>query len=309
MPPNVTVEPVPPADRQAALQLLGIAASRAGHLLAAAERGELNMDGLWRARRGDRLVGAAWGQPVPGGTAFCWTPQLCDEEPYGTALDLQTAVDTFLDGQAVHLIQATLSTQDEQPAQTLVAAGYRYLTTLQYLACNQAQFPRRTPRMDVDAVHVSAAEVDRWAQVLARTYDGSLDCEQLDTQRALSDVIIGYRNTGVYRPQWWLILRHLHQDVGCLLLADHPELDQAELMYVGLVPEARGRGWGVQVTRYAQWLAAQAQRDRIVLAVDVRNWPARNMYAETHFYAWDQRCVYVRTPPRQPGAARQRPSP
>ena len=41
-----------------------------------------------------------------------------------------------------------------------------------------------------------------------------------------------------------------------LLLADHPKARHWELMYMGLVPEVRGRGWGRQIARYAQWLAA-----------------------------------------------------
>ena len=47
------------------------------------------------------------------------------------------------------------------------------------------------------------------------------------------------------------------------LLADHPEHDQAELMYMGIVPEVRGHGWGGQITRYAQWMIGQVPRERV----------------------------------------------
>ncbi|MCU0959385.1 MAG: GNAT family N-acetyltransferase [Pirellulaceae bacterium] len=295
-PRDATLEPVELADREAALRLLGIDASRTQGMVAAAERGELDMSGLWHARRDDRLVGAAWGQRASGRTAFCWTPCLCDGEPSRTASRLQAAVDAYLDSQHVDLIQAAISAQADQDSQRLVAAGYRYLATLLYLACNRDQFPQQTPKTEAELVSVDAHARDRWEQLVARTYADTLDCEQLGSLRCMSDVIEGYRATGVYRAAWWLILRYQQADVGCLLLADHPEYQQAELMYVGLVPEVRGRGWGAQVTRYAQWLVAHARRERIVLAVDMRNWPARNMYAQTGFFAWDQRCVYVRTP-------------
>ena len=37
-----------------------------------------------------------------------------------------------------------------------------------------------------------------------------------------------------------------------------------ELMYMGLVPEARGRGgWGVTIVRHAQWLVRQAGCPRV----------------------------------------------
>ena len=42
-------------------------------------------------------------------------------------------------------------------------------------------------------------------------------------------------------------------------------------MYMGLTPESRGRGWGLAVTRHAQWLAGQSGRERMVLAADAAN--------------------------------------
>jgi ribosomal protein S18 acetylase RimI-like enzyme len=67
-------------------------------------------------------------------------------------------------------------------------------------------------------------------------------------------------------------------------------------MYMGLVPEARGRGWGRQITQHAQWSASRAGVERIVLAVDRVNEPALRMYRSTGFEMWDRRCVYVRFP-------------
>jgi len=82
--------------------------------------------------------------------------------------------------------------------------------------------------------------------------------------------------------------------MGCVLLADHPEHDQSELMYLGIVPEQRGHGWGLQATRHAQWLARRAGRERLILAVDDTNGPARNVYTQAGFRLWDRRSVYAR---------------
>jgi ribosomal protein S18 acetylase RimI-like enzyme len=70
-------------------------------------------------------------------------------------------------------------------------------------------------------------------------------------------------------------------------------------MYTALIPEARGRGWGRQIARYAQWLARAAGVERIVVAVDAANWPAVAMYRDSGFQMWDQRAVYVRVPNRE----------
>jgi mycothiol synthase len=63
---------------------------------------------------------------------------------------------------------------------------------------------------------------------------------------------------------------------------------------MGVVPEARGRGWGRQIVRHAQTLALRAKVERIVLAVDAANEPAMRMYRSAGFEAWDRRAVFVR---------------
>ncbi len=89
-------------------------------------------------------------------------------------------------------------------------------------------------------------------------------------------------------------MRHSQRDIGCLLLADHPESNQWELVYMGLVPEARGRGWGAKIARHAQWEAQRAGRERLVLAVDAANRPAVAMYQQAGLFAWDRRVVLLR---------------
>jgi hypothetical protein len=138
-------------------------------------------------------------------------------------------------------------------------------------------------------------DIQRIARLVERTYIGTLDCPGLDDARPITDVLTGYRETGTFRPDWWWLARVNDRDVGCLFIADHPEHEQCELMYMGLIPEVRGRGWGVQLTRSAQWFLLGEDRARMVLAVDDENWPATGVYAKTGFLEWDRRYVYVRT--------------
>jgi GNAT superfamily N-acetyltransferase len=64
---------------------------------------------------------------------------------------------------------------------------------------------------------------------------------------------------------------------------------------MGLVESVRGRGFGLQVVRHAQWLCRQEGRDRLVLAVDRRNAPARRIYMSCGFWRWDERQVLLRS--------------
>jgi ribosomal protein S18 acetylase RimI-like enzyme len=78
-------------------------------------------------------------------------------------------------------------------------------------------------------------------------------------------------------------------------MADHADQDQFEIVYLGVVPQARGERLGLTLTRHALWLARQAGRARVVLAVDAANRPAIDGYLVAGFAAWDRRSIFVRS--------------
>jgi ribosomal protein S18 acetylase RimI-like enzyme len=175
--------------------------------------------------------------------------------------------------------------------------GFRHLADLIYLTCESQRFPRERDREAVlEFVPFDGPLRSRLMRLIERTYEGTLDCTALNGVRDVDNVINGYQATGVFKPQNWMIVRAHGEDAGVLLLADHPKAGHWELMYMGLVPEVRGNGWGRQITRHAQWLAAQSGVERIVLAVDATNEPALRMYRNTGFEMWDRRTVFVRFP-------------
>jgi ribosomal protein S18 acetylase RimI-like enzyme len=64
---------------------------------------------------------------------------------------------------------------------------------------------------------------------------------------------------------------------------------------MGLIPEVRGRGWGLLLIKHAQWLAAQANCNRVVLAVDAANEPAIRLYSLAGFSEFDRRTVWIKS--------------
>ena len=292
---EATIEATPTSRSSEVLRQLHIGPTQIQRMLEAHEKGELNLDGLFHARQGARLVGAAWGQQVPGRTAVLWPPCVVDGEPEQTAKRLQRAVDRYLDSAGVATSQAIVSRLAHSDARRLRQAGYTQLADIDFIASSVDDFPDTQPESEMQFDAFPSGSGDRLARLVERTYEGTLDCQKLDDARAIQDVLVGYKNTGVYRPAWWVACREQGEDVGCVLLADHPDFKQAELIYMGIVPEMRGRGRGLQTTRFAQWIVGAAGYQQIVLAVDNSNWPAKRMYAEAGFLTWQQRRVYVRT--------------
>ncbi|MEM6330273.1 MAG: GNAT family N-acetyltransferase, partial [Planctomycetota bacterium] len=113
----------------------------------------------------------------------------------------------------------------------------------------------------------------------------------------MADVVSGYTLTGDHDPDLWFVIRRGSADVGVVLLTEHRASKQAELLYMGLVPAARGDGIGRVAVRHAQRLACERRADRLVLAVDTRNSPARAAYANAGFFPWATRVVYTRPRP------------
>jgi ribosomal protein S18 acetylase RimI-like enzyme len=284
--------PCPPDRREEALTLVlsEIAPSQRREIAG----GWLDSDSLFIALCDGQLRGAACGQRQPGNTAVLWPPRLVADESEQTAHQLAVAVTRALDAAAIGMTQALLPWGDAELVPVLRATGFQHLTDLLYLTCESDRFLATAPASELQFVVYDERERGRLSALIEQTYEATLDCPALNGVRRMGDVIDGYRATGVFRAENWLIARSGERPVGVLLLADHPAARHWELMYMGLVPAARGHGWGQQLTRHAQWLAKLAGVERIVLAVDAANRPALAIYERAGFAVWDRRSVFVR---------------
>ncbi|MHC4177084.1 MAG: GNAT family N-acetyltransferase [Planctomycetota bacterium] len=249
---------------------------------------------LLGAHRGGDLVGAVFSQIQPGKTAILWPPRIATDEPAATAAKLLGAACDHLARQPVCMAQALLETEAPPDAPTLLEGGFERLAKLFYLVSPEGEFPNRPPQGPLDFQQYTPAGHRRLARVVEATYGQTLDCPRLNGVRQIEDALAGYRATGVFDPRRWLIVRHEDRDVGCLLMADHPKDGNYELVYMGVAASARGRGWGRNIARQAQWRTRQAGRPRLVLAVDAANEPALRIYTAVGFRAWDRRWAYVK---------------
>ena len=242
----------------------------------------------------DEPNAVCWLQHQPGRTANFWPPvQENPQEPailgamVAKALDLARAL-------KVRLVQSLLPTDAGVEAEMLRQAGFSHVADLLYLVSVAERFPSSMLHTELSFVPLVETDRRRMERIVELTYIGSCDCPTLDGVRSIDDVLEGYRTVGRLRPELWLIARLHNADVGCILLADHAPERVWEIVYMGVVPEARGRGLGLEITRYAQSLAARENVERLVLAVDAANEPAIAMYAAAGFVGWDRRSVFVR---------------
>ena len=263
-------------------------------LCLAADRCQVSTNCLLEARRFGRLVGAIWGQVLPGQTAMVWPPRLLRSEPPATAERLLETLDRQLQRESLEVTQALLRTSSDADAALLQRFGYQRAADLVYLVADVSHMPLDPPEGGLEFEPYHAGLRDRLACVVEGTYVGTLDIPQLNGVRRIDDVLDGYTQSGSSEPGRWFFVRHADSDVGCLLAADHAASDQWELVYMGLLPDARGHGWGVHIVRHLQRLARESGRSRLILAVDSANGPALATYAKTGFFEWDRRGVFLK---------------
>ena len=254
------------------------------------------------AQRNGTLVAAIWVQIQPGAIASLWPPGLVDGESSATAQTLIVLAAAKANSAGAQFLQSLLETDADAPAQWLRQCGFQHCTDLLYLVSLRIAFPE-TPaagQLHFEPCCNLPDRMQRLAAVVQRTYVNTQDCAFVQGLRSIDDVLAGYKAVGVYDPSRWFLVCAMDQnspgrrDLGCLLLTEHPAEKNWELIYFGVVPEARGSGQGLEVVRHAQWLTGQSSAERLVLAVDAANSPAIAVYAAAGFEAWDRRSVFLR---------------
>ncbi|MDA1051705.1 MAG: GNAT family N-acetyltransferase [Planctomycetota bacterium] len=267
---------------------------RIATIVTALRAGDVSASTLVGAERDERLTAVAWGQILPGKTVLLWPPRLAANESELVGDQLQRFLDSRLEAAAIRMAQAVLPDRGHRDAQRLERVGYRHVADLLYLVSQLDRVDAGRGEFDLDFVQYTPDERGRLGELVERTYINTLDIPALDGIREMHDILDGYEQIGEFSPDRWFFIQSNGADVGCLLLNDHPGQQQWELVYMGIVPERRGSGWGRQVTRFAQRLAKEAGRRRLILAVDASNDPAVSAYTKAGFFELLRRSVFLK---------------
>lgn len=256
------------------------------------------LDALVVACDGDRLSAACWLQPSAGRVAVCWAPRWHGARPAvadATEREMLAAACRVADNAGLSICQL-LSDDEADPAlPAAVAAGFRRVARLRYVAARPPKRPPESPPT-VSFTPSESLRASAFRALVESTYRDSLDCPALDGLRRVEDTLAGYRAIGRHDPRHWLVARDAStaEPVGVLLLAEHPTSNQLELVYVGVAPEARGRRLGAAMLTHTTRVAHALGVDEIVAAVDEANAPALRMYDRAGYRGWTARAVYVR---------------
>jgi ribosomal protein S18 acetylase RimI-like enzyme len=299
--PAVVMEPARREELAAAFRLLfrhldeNDRETRVANAMKMLRDKELQATGMLVARADKELRGALFYQPVAGASGLIWPPQTRPEPMAEVEDQLVSCACRRLAEQGAKLVQSLLSSEESSLGASLERNGFSHITQLRYLRHDLQFSPRlfQSPEALSYQSYASCA-AEQFHQTLLRTYEATLDCPEVNDVRKIEEIIAGHKSQGRYNPESWWQASHQDQPVGVLLLAEVPDLKSWDLLYLGVTPEARGKGFGRELARKALWEARAAEAPQLTLSVDARNQPALNLYESVGFEPYDQREVFLR---------------
>jgi ribosomal protein S18 acetylase RimI-like enzyme len=302
--PDKTVcRPANPNEIQLAISLIlanparPALASQVADFINAAPQRRIDVRAAWIVQNSGRTVWAILPVINPGRTCLLLAPSDLPDSSFPAAMVLINEICRTLADGGLHLTQVLLEPQHLRPRRLFTSTGFKEIAELIYL---QGHIPKSlqpapiTPQMHWLAY--SPKTHDLFAQTILRTYEDSLDCPALSGLRHIDDILAGHQATGDFDPAAWQLLVENQQDLssaknqslgsllpgdkplGVVLLSRIPHTDAMELVYLGLVPEARHRGLGPTLMRHAMHFTLGDQRRKLSLAVDSKNDPALKLY-------------------------------
>ncbi len=295
---------VPAQRHMEALEQLVSAASDTGREAAKrfreyAELNKINLDAMWAVddKRG-RIERALLAVPAPGRTAMVFVSRptrAADVEPSGELID---AAARDMAAFKISLAQVLIDPRDSRELRAFEVGGFTKLAELSYLERSIPSVQMASPPNWPDGINVEACVdpfASDWSQTLEQSYVDTLDCPGLLGLRRIEDVIEGHKSVGAFEPALWTLLRVQGTPAGVLLLNPTPTTRSIELVYLGLIPSARGKGLATKLLEYGLSLVAGREERVITLAVDEQNTPALRLYTASGFHPMLRRVACIRS--------------
>lgn len=254
---------------------------------------------FWWVRRRFRTTAAAVMLPSSGNVGFLYhSPVWGESVVWDDLLTLVRGISTYALHDGVHLVQASIRPGEEENRPLLQDAGFVHLSTLLRMRCALEDPPPACPDDDAQwsFLHGSEYTRDELVRLIRQTYVDTLDCPLLIGRRPMEDILRSHETTGVYSPQWWWLAREGDLPAGCVLMNRLTEHYRAEIVYLGVAPEFRGRGLGGALLRRALHSVFEEGVFEIGLSVDAGNRYAKKLYERFGFEEESRRDCFALLP-------------
>ncbi len=269
--------------------------ARAQEALRLADSGEIDLGGLVAVWRGMQAVAATISCVGADGSVFVWPPETRSAGHREEAIDLLRDIVAQADADGCPFTQSAVETGRGDQQFVLEAAGFRFLTEL---LCLQRPLDSLLPSLAASGSVVAFRDPleNRFAALIERTYAASRDCPAFAGLRSAAAALKSYRAAGDFTPERWRLLEHRGRDAAVILVNDRPDERAREIIYLGVIPEARRDGLARVLLQQALREAAQQGLDCVLTSADAANLPAVTLYSRAGFSPVSRRSIYLRRP-------------
>ena len=269
--------------------------SRVDTLVGYAQRKGLSLERCLFIRRGGEIWTACLAVDAPGRMTSVFIPssvERLDADELIMALLARAVEDARERG--TRIVQACLPPEALREADLYRQAGFTELAQLIYMD-RDVTVPtapeRRGPELHFEGY--TPAEHARFAEVVQGTYEDSLDCAPLNAVRDIEDILASHLGGGPFRPELWRLASAGGEPIGAVLLSSAQDRWAWEVVYLGLLPAWRGRGYGRSLLTHAIALCRAEAVPTLTLSVDATNHPALALYQGLDFLETMRRDVWI----------------
>ncbi len=250
----------------------------------------LDLEGTFRAiSDSGALLGTHRVRLLPGGLAIATVPEL-EAPDVSIAEALAATTCSWLRAQGATVCQLFASQGERDAIAVLEDQGFRRITKVVHFE-REVDADAPPPSRGL-ALHACESLSPTELVALMATYDGTLDCPELNGVRTPDEVLASFATVP---PLWghWYVLSREARILGLLRIEGGLEPKALDIAYLGLVLEARGQRLADELLKLANRLAIATGNATIHLTVDVRNEPALRLYRRHGFRECGQQDVYL----------------
>ena len=256
-----------PEERSAAFELalrhLGedVRPARVLNALSLVAAGEISSEGIFVARGPEGLRGVQICVPLPGASGLFWLPRT---RPVDAGLENQLvhfALD-WLGERGTKLAQAFLSPEDSPGSGPLLHCGFQAVTRP---PLSRTWPGSVSPPLPAHRDYILVPIRKRIGSFFTRplcTYEATQDCPELNGVRTIEEIIAGHHGQSGYHPDRWWLACEGNRPVGVAMVNEITDVKAWDLSYLGIVPEARGRGLGRELAGHVLRTAQNVHRLR-----------------------------------------------
>jgi ribosomal protein S18 acetylase RimI-like enzyme len=233
-------------------------------------------------------------------TAVIWPPYV-----FGSLQNIEAqTVQHMIEAAAEHakqaggwVLQSLIEAEDPVPSDILTMGGMEYLTDLNYLRKTLLDYKfdaiEEIPSAQIIKYHPGTNDT-LFIDVIEQSFIDSQDCPEVSHGRTAKAAFQSYRYAGHFSPDnWFVMVDETGVAQGVVLLTEHTEIEQWELIYLGVAVNSRKRGIGKKLMHQALRHVKDRRGQSLILAVDFRNSSALQLYRQAGFELFQRQKLHL----------------